>query len=214
MPHAREQSRIPSLRWLLLYLVCFVGSSIVVQLDPDAKPPWVDGSPIEYFTGSLLWSSSILSLIISGTRSAARRVTWLAISAGLAVLAIDEMFLLHEHLANIVGDDDHYKLVQWITTGFALWYLRKMENAPAETNWSFLIGYLIHTVYVAERFCGHPPRPDNQRRNGRRNPESYCQLAAVGCNALVQHRRADQGTQELLEILTSAVSVHGYVPLL
>ena len=152
MPHAREQSRIPSLRWLLLYLVCFVGSSIVVQLDPDAKPPWVDGSPIEYFTGSLLWSSSILSLIISGTRSAARRVTWLAISAGLAVLAIDEMFLLHEHLANIVGDDDHYKLVQWITTGFALWYLRKMENAPAETNWSFLIGYLIHTVYVAVDF--------------------------------------------------------------
>ena len=152
MPHAREQSRIPSLRWLLLYLVCFVGSSIVVQLDPDAKPPWVDGSPIEYFTGSLLWSSSILSLIISGTRSAARRVIWLAISAGLAVLAIDEMFLLHEHLANIVGDDDHYKLVQWITTGFALWYLRKMENAPAETNWSFLIGYLIHTVYVAVDF--------------------------------------------------------------
>ena len=33
-----------------------------------------------------------------------------------------------------------------------MWFLQKSEQAGAETKWTFLIGYLFHTLYVAVDF--------------------------------------------------------------
>lgn len=148
----RKHARLPSLTWLLIYFACYFVCSLVVQLDPDAEPPWKDGSPIEYFTGSLLWASSILSLLIAECRHGGGRKIWLAISAGFAVLAMDEMFLLHEHSVKLVGNDDHWKLAQWIVTAAGLLWLVRRESASQETRWAWLLGYLVHTVYVAIDF--------------------------------------------------------------
>ena len=94
MPKPVVNALIPSPRWLMLYLACFIGCSVVFQLDPDAKPPSIDGSPIEYFTGTLLWVSSILSLVIaesgaahvaySGWRSARDSPCWRSMRSSAA----------------------------------------------------------------------------------------------------------------------------------
>ncbi len=49
---------------ILLFFASYIVSATVFQLRSET-PPWVDSSPIEYFTGGLLWMSSLISLLMA-----------------------------------------------------------------------------------------------------------------------------------------------------
>ena len=134
---------------LLLYFAAYIVSAAFFQLR-SATPPWIDGSPIEYFTGGLLWMSSLIGLLMAEILLGETRRSWfwLAVSAGLALLAIDEIFGLHEKTTRLVGDDDYVKVLQWIFAGGAIYCMNRFELSSLRTKISFVNGYIMHGLYI------------------------------------------------------------------
>ena len=149
MHMAVTDNEYPRTGLLLLYFAAFICSAVFFQLRSDT-PPWVDGSPIEYFTGALLWMSSLIALLMAENLfgKTRRSLFWLAISAGLALLALDELFGFHEKAGTFVGDDDHIKVVQWIFAGAAIYWINRFERSSLRTKLVFANGYILHGLYI------------------------------------------------------------------
>jgi hypothetical protein len=134
---------------LLLYFGCYILCGTYIQVHSD-KPPWFDGSPLESFTGTLLWLSSFTSLLIADALRSNRWKSWLwlVISAGLAFVALDEIFVFHEQTLYYVGDDDHVKVLQWLVAGGGVYFIHRVGVSSFKARISFVTGYILHTFYV------------------------------------------------------------------
>lgn len=135
---------------IFAFVTCFVGATLVMQAR-SSRPPWLDGSPIEYFTGSLLWMLSIICLLMAGRHGVGllRRLFWIAGCATLAVLAIDEFFEFHEKLeSNDIANDDWPKIFAWIATAGVLIAVMRLEGSSRLACWSLFVGYVFHATYL------------------------------------------------------------------
>ena len=133
-----------------LYFIFFIFSATIFQIK-STIPPWIDRSPIEYFTSSLLWMLSLSTLLIATQRSKKswKLYFWLAAVAGLSFLAIDEIFAIHELTEKHgIANDDHLKIFQFIFAGIALYIVTRIEHPPTKTKISFIFGYVFHALYI------------------------------------------------------------------
>lgn len=133
----------------LLFALSFVVAGIVVQVT-SPTPPWRPASPIDFFTASLLWMLSLLSLLMANQRLTERRrlLFWLGSCAGLAILAIDEMLEYHERTRHVVRDDDHIKVAAWVAAAIALSVLRRVERLPRLSAGLLGLGYFFQSMYT------------------------------------------------------------------
>ncbi len=132
-----------------IYLVLLVSAAVVTQL-ASPIPPGNEGSPFEFFTTGLLWMLSLVSLFSALRAASSRRefVFWLAASAALAILAIDEAIAIHERSELSGIDDDIVKVVMWVAVPFVLVYLVRMVRAPRLVRAAFAVGYVFHSLYI------------------------------------------------------------------
>lgn len=139
-----------NLVWLLGFIACYVLSAAIFQaISP--RPPWVDGSPIEYFTGSLLWMLSLVCLLSANKYSSSRwrSMFWLISCAALAALAIDEIFAFHERPEQLgYINDDHFKVVSWLAAAIVLFLILRMEAPSLIARCAIFTGYLFHSLYI------------------------------------------------------------------
>lgn len=134
----------------LSFLFCFTLSALFFQVLSDI-PPWVDRSPIEYFTGGLLWMMSLLCMLcaLAHPEVMPRQWAWLLACVALSVLAMDEFFAAHEFVERTEGiDDDHFKVTLWVMTAGVLWLICRAENAPRRIVCTFIVGYIFHSLYI------------------------------------------------------------------
>ena len=110
-------SRITPERTVGVYLGILVVVAIVAQAI-SSIPPSEEGSPIETFTTGLLWMLSFVALLSAFHASSRPRDMWfwLASSAGLAALAIDEAIGVHERTEPAGLNDDFVKVILWLGT--------------------------------------------------------------------------------------------------
>ncbi len=132
-----------------VYLVLLVSAAVVIQL-ASSIPASKEGSPFEFFTTGLLWMLSLVSLFSALRAASTRREVffWLAASAALAILAIDEAFALHERSERSGIDDDIVKVVMWVAVPFVLVYLVRMVQASRLVRVAFAVGYVFHSLYI------------------------------------------------------------------
>ncbi|MZR15351.1 hypothetical protein GQE99_20220, partial [Maritimibacter sp. DP07] len=72
---------------------------------------WQEGSPMDMMHGSLLWAAAAMALVNAALRSGRLLplIIWGLAAAAIGLVAIDELFMLHEKSIAITGDDDHPK---------------------------------------------------------------------------------------------------------
>lgn len=73
---------------------------------------------------------------------------WLAISAAIALFAIDEIFGFHERTRDMVGDDDYSKMAQWVLAGGGLYVINRIGVSSLKARIAFVTGYIVHTLYL------------------------------------------------------------------
>jgi len=141
----------PNLGWLYVYVLVFILCAVFFQLR-SSKPPWVDGSPVEYFTASLLWMLSLTCLLIAleNLNANGKVIFWLGSSVALAILAMDEIFGFHERSKNLVGDDDYIKILLFLMAGGVLYFLCRLEEAPLPVIRILSLGYLVQILWILD----------------------------------------------------------------
>ena len=132
------------------FIACYVVSALLAQWSSDI-PPWIEQAPIEYFTGGLLWMTSLLCLMIAlhPQRGQGNVFFWLAGCAVLAVLAIDEGMGGHEWVErhhNI--NDDFPKIVLWLATAKILHVIYLSAAPYTALKYIFICGFLFQTSYL------------------------------------------------------------------
>ncbi len=148
-PTQENQHRL-RIFYLASFMACFIAAAITTQIYSGIHPT-MDHSPLDFFTGGALWMVSALCLVKAAraTRNIVHSLFWLAGCAALSMLAIDEFIGLHEATESVVGDDDHIKVVMWACTPVALALIVKVAKAPREIAMFFVLGFAIHTGYLA-----------------------------------------------------------------
>jgi len=143
----------PRTLYIFLYFAVYILTATCIQMN-SSIPPWQDHSPIESFTGTLLWMSSFTSLLIAATLQTKNWKSWFwfALSAILAFVAIDEIFALHEHTVQAVHDDDHLKAIQWTVTAGGIYVIHRIGASSLKARIAFLIGYIMNAFYVTVDF--------------------------------------------------------------
>jgi hypothetical protein len=130
------------------FLVIFILSTIAFQLKSDI-PPWHDGSPSDIMNGVLIWMVCVICFIMaSATRhDPVRSLMWIAGSAALGLVALDELFSVHEY-ASKIRDDDDPKIVMALGTAFAIYVLIRVERVSGRPFWLLLTGFAFHLAYL------------------------------------------------------------------
>lgn len=133
---------------LAAFLAVYVACAAVAQA-VSAVPPSEEGAPIEAFTSGLLWIIAIYGLLRSSDSigSGKRIVFWLAFTAALGALAVDEIVGVHERTEPGLNDD-WLKVVLWLATPFVLHYIAQIERAPRDARMVMVIGFVFHSAYV------------------------------------------------------------------
>lgn len=131
------------------FLVCLIGAAIVFQARSD-MPPSAERSPIEFFTAALLWQLSLVALLIAGRHRflSLGFVGWMAASAALGGLAIDEIFAFHERTSAVAGNDDYIKVVLWLGSGFVLAVAARSARLAHPYATVLALGYVLQTAYI------------------------------------------------------------------
>lgn len=112
-------------------------------------PPWFDGSPVDILTGSMIWMTCIIALLMASLTADNfwKSLMWLAGSAALGVVALDELFGMHEHAAKFRDDDDP-KIIMAIGAGVALSILAKVQELRSTPLYLLIAGFVIHCLYL------------------------------------------------------------------
>jgi hypothetical protein len=139
----------PRLRYLLPYFACYCLTAAVTQAFSEI-PPWEEGAPMDFFTAGLLWMLSLIGLLMADSvqTKGVRSTLWLAASAGLALLALDELFGFHEQTSKIVGNDDHIKVLQWFAAGGAMYLINRFEVSSFRIKTALVTGFIVHGFYI------------------------------------------------------------------
>jgi hypothetical protein len=135
--------------YLSCFFACYISAALVTQVYSGVYPTF-DGSPLDYFTGGALWIMSAICLLNAMTRTSQffNMAFWLAGSAALSVLAIDEFIGLHEATESVFGDDDHIKVAMWAASPVALFLIHRALSAPRAIAWIFAVGWVLHSTYL------------------------------------------------------------------
>ena len=132
------------------FIACFVLSALFAQLTSDIGP-WVDRSPIEYFTGGLLWMLSMLCLLnaLSLPQGDRSLIFWLAGCVVLSILAIDEGMGGHEWVEKQwYINDDFLKIALWILTLKILYTIYGKASPYLILKYIFVFGYIFQSLYI------------------------------------------------------------------
>lgn len=130
--------------FLAVYAACAVAAQAI-----SAVPPSEEGAPIEAFTSGLLWIIAMYGLLRSSESigRGKRMIFWLAFTAAIGALAVDEIIGVHERSEPALNDD-WIKVVMWLATPFVLHYIAKLESAPRASRIAMVIGYVFQSAYV------------------------------------------------------------------
>jgi len=134
--------------FLGVYVACAIGAQALASIQRSISPS-EEGAPIEAFTSGLLWIIAMYGVIrITESLATGRRLFfWLAFTAALGALAVDEILGIHE--ATEPGfNDDWVKIAMWIATPFLLGYLSRIERAERASRIAMVIGFAIHSAYI------------------------------------------------------------------
>lgn len=131
------------------FLIAYFGAATVFQIRSGGIV-WDEGSPLDIMHGSILWAASSMALLIAVLRLAKPRlaVLWLLGAAAIGVVALDELFMLHEHSVKITGDDDHPKMALIASAGFGIWFLNRVERLRGIVLGLLIAGFLAHISYL------------------------------------------------------------------
>ncbi len=112
-------------------------------------PPWEDGSPVDILTGSMIWAVCIIALLMAAINldRPGLSMIWLAGSAALGLVALDELFGLHEHAAKIRDDDDP-KILMALGAGVALFILVRVQRIRGLPLGLLATGFLLQCLYL------------------------------------------------------------------
>jgi len=120
-------------RWTALilagFLIAYFGAATVFQIRSE-ESFWAEGSPLDVMHGCMLWAASSMALMVAVLRLSkpGLAILWLLGSAAIGVVALDELFMLHEHSVKITGDDDHPKMALILSAAFGIWFLNRVET--------------------------------------------------------------------------------------
>ncbi|MAM63870.1 MAG: hypothetical protein CMH11_20485 [Maritimibacter sp.] len=105
---------------------------------------------MDRLNGSLLWVTSAMALFNATLRSARPMafMIWLLASATIGVVAIDELFMLHEKAIEITGDDDHPKILLIACAGVGIYILSKIERLHTSAQALLWCGFFAHFCYL------------------------------------------------------------------
>jgi multisubunit Na+/H+ antiporter MnhC subunit len=134
---------------LLGFLVAFFGAATVFQLRSD-EVIWMEGSPLDIMHGSILWMAASTAMMVGVLRLGTPRlaVLWLLGAAVIGVVALDELFMLHEHSVKLTGDDDHPKMLLIASAGIGIFVLTKVETLRGIVIGLLLAGFAAHVFYL------------------------------------------------------------------
>lgn len=141
--------RIVSLSVIILgFFAAYLAATIVFQAISKI-PPWVDGSPVDIMTGSMIWTCCIIALMMAilTHHQAWLSMIWLGGSAALGLVALDELFAMHEHAAKIRDDDDP-KIVMALIAGVGLYVLVKAQQVTGRPLYLLIAGFVVHCLYL------------------------------------------------------------------
>jgi hypothetical protein len=148
------QSRTSLLLLLLLgFFMVFNACAITIQL-LSGEAPNQHGTIVDMYTGSILWMASMIALLTAVLRypDIKRFMLWLAVCAGAAALAIDEMFEIHEQTLYLFGEDDYIKFVIMLVAVAGLAMLHQIEKPSKGVIQLFSIGFMLHICYLVVDF--------------------------------------------------------------
>lgn len=133
---------------LACFLACYAAATVAFQ-SISKIPSWVDGSPVDIMNGSMIWMTCLAALMMSFVRSGKPLLSliWLAGAGALGIVALDELFGMHEH-ASKIRDDDDPKILMALGAGVALSilvYVEKIRRAPLAL---LIIGFALHCIYL------------------------------------------------------------------
>jgi hypothetical protein len=149
-----EISRTSLLLFLLLgFFIVFDFCAITIQII-SGEAPNEHGTVVDMFTGSILWMASMIALLTAFMRypDTKKFLLWLAVCAGAAALAIDEMFEIHEQTIYLVGEDDYIKFVIMLAAVAGMVLLYKTEKPSKDVIRFFAIGFMFHCCYLIVDF--------------------------------------------------------------
>ncbi|RIJ17542.1 hypothetical protein D1227_03845 [Henriciella mobilis] len=131
------------------FLAAFFMSATVFQLRTD-EVVWMEGSPLDIMHGSMLWAASSMALMIGVLRIGKPRIAtlWLMGSAVIGIVALDELFMIHEHSVKITGDDDHPKMLLIASAGIGIFVLNRIETLRGVVLGLLVAGFLAHILYL------------------------------------------------------------------
>lgn len=144
-----DQQQLIHPGWIV---AAFFAVYVVVALAAQAVsaiPASEEGSAIEAFTSGLLWMLALFGLLAASTSTdrLGRLGFWVAFTAALGALAVDEIVGVHERTEPNLNDD-WVKIVLWIGTPFVLVAISRMLDADRPTNLAWIAGYVFHTAYL------------------------------------------------------------------
>ncbi len=132
------------------FIICFIIAAIYLQVTSPI-PPWRDGTPLEYFTGGLLWMLGMFCMLnaLHIARAGGISLFWLAGCVVLSLLAIDEAMRAHEWVEqNWYLNDDYFKIALWTVTPIILYIVYKKIQPSPFLKFIFICGYIIQTLYM------------------------------------------------------------------
>jgi|GEM_PF-5072674 len=133
---------------ILIFFAVYILGAVLFQ-HVSKIPPWEDGSPVDILTGSMIWVVSVISLLMAAINldRAGLSMIWLAGSAALGLVALDELFGLHEHAAKIRDDDDP-KILMAIGAGIALFVLVRVQRVRGLPLSLLIAGFFLQCLYL------------------------------------------------------------------
>jgi hypothetical protein len=133
---------------LACFLTAYAAAAVAFQ-SISKIPPWVDGAPVDILTGSMIWMTCLIALMMSFLTSGQvlSSLIWLAGSAALGIVALDELFGMHEH-ASKIRDDDDPKILMALGAGVALSILVRVEKIRGAPLALLITGFAIHCLYL------------------------------------------------------------------
>jgi hypothetical protein len=141
---------LPSGAWVLIpFMIAFFATATFYQLRSSADI-WQEGSPMDMMHGSLLWAAAAMALVNAALRSARLfpLIIWGLAAAAIGLVAIDELFMLHEKSIAITGDDDHPKIFLIAAAGIGIFILSQIEPLHRLALTLFWCGFAAHCLYL------------------------------------------------------------------
>jgi hypothetical protein len=134
---------------LAALLLAFLVSAGVLQW-MSGLPPQRSGGVVDQFNGLIFWAASITALMIATARVQPlwKLFFWLLVCAGLAALAIDEVFEFHEQTQFQVGDDDFIKFVFWIIACAGVYLIYRLIAPSRAAMTALTVGLAFTTLWL------------------------------------------------------------------